>query len=167
MEKTSFIALGSNIEDRMSYLEKGISCLNDHEQIKVVSMSSVYETAPVGYTEQADFLNMVVEIRTTLSPLDLLDYLQEVERKQGRKREIVWGPRTLDLDILLYNEENIKSERLVIPHPHMTERAFVMVPLCEIADDLIIPTISKSVADLTAKLPDRHEVNVVHDRYFV
>lgn len=132
MENTAFIAIGSNIGDRIEYLGNAVKQVNQHEKIKVVNASSIYETDPVGYTDQDPFLNMVIQVKTDLGPYKLLDALLLIEEKLGRKREIKWGPRTLDLDILLYNQENIKSEKLIVPHPRMQERAFVMVPLLEI-----------------------------------
>ena len=129
MGKTAFIALGSNIGNRYDYLMKGIEYLAKHPKIKLVNTSSVYETDPVGFEEQDLFLNMVIEVQTDLCASELLEFCLEVELELGRKREIVWGPRTIDLDILLYNQENIKSEKLIIPHPRMLERNFVMIPL--------------------------------------
>lgn len=137
MGNLAYIALGSNIGDRYYFLKSAIDKLNDHSQIKVVNISSVYETDPVGYTEQDAFLNMVVSVMTGLQPHELLAECMRIELELGRKREKVWGPRTLDLDILLYNQENIETESLIIPHPRMKERAFVLVPLLEIASNLL------------------------------
>ncbi|MGM0904576.1 MAG: 2-amino-4-hydroxy-6-hydroxymethyldihydropteridine diphosphokinase [Bacillota bacterium] len=141
MENTAFIAIGSNIGDRWHCMREGIKQINAHNKINVVNVSSVYETDPVGYTDQDLFLNMVIQVNTALGPYELLDELLLIEEKLGRKREIKWGPRTLDLDILLYNQENIKSEKLIVPHPRMQERAFVMVPLLEIDSHIKLPGI--------------------------
>lgn len=141
MKNIAFIGIGSNIENRLDYMAKAVKRLNHHKEIKVVNASSIYETDPVGYTDQAPFLNMVIKIKTTLTPIELLESLLLTEEELGRKREIKWGPRTLDLDILLYNQENIKSEKLMIPHPRMLERAFVIVPLLEIDSQLNLPGI--------------------------
>ena len=135
MENKAYIALGSNIDDRLNYLTESIRALNQHSEIKVVNVSSIYETDPVGFTEQDAFLNMVVSVLTTLNPHELLAECMRIELELGRKREKVWGPRTIDLDILLYNHENIETESLLIPHPRMRERAFVLVPFLEIATD--------------------------------
>jgi 2-amino-4-hydroxy-6-hydroxymethyldihydropteridine diphosphokinase len=135
MNNEAYIALGSNIGDRYQYLTMAINELNQVANIDVVNISSVYETDPVGYTEQAPFLNMVILVVTTLSAHDLLEECMRIEKVLGRKREKVWGPRTIDLDILLYNQENIDTERLIVPHPRMQERAFVLVPFLEIADN--------------------------------
>lgn len=137
MKNTVYLALGTNQGDRLNYLQKAIKMLVNHPDISVIDHSSIYETEPVGYTEQPKFLNMVLHLHTSLNAFELLDFTQKTEGGLGRKREIRWGPRTIDLDILLYNDENIESERLIVPHPRMFERAFVMVPLLEINNDLL------------------------------
>ncbi|SFA51283.1 2-amino-4-hydroxy-6-hydroxymethyldihydropteridinediphosphokinase [Anoxybacillus pushchinoensis] len=143
MEHISYIALGSNIGDRFAYLLQAVKALHDHECISVLATSSVYETDPIGYVDQACFLNMVVKVSTSLSPLALLTATMNIEKMFGRKRKVRWGPRTLDLDILLYNHENIETEQLIIPHPRMFERAFVLIPLFEIDESLIIPSVQR------------------------
>lgn len=104
-----------------------------------MKMSSIYETAPVGYLNQDAFLNLVIRLETSLSPLSLLDTCQEIEQILQRERLIRWGPRTVDLDVLLYGQEQLTTERLIIPHPHMYERAFVLVPLRELMPALSLP----------------------------
>jgi 2-amino-4-hydroxy-6-hydroxymethyldihydropteridine diphosphokinase len=143
VENSAFIALGSNIENRYNYLVNAIQLLNNHPNINVVNFSSIYETDPVGYEDQNLFLNMVVKISTDFSAADLLEFCLKTELELGRKREIKWGPRTIDLDILLYNQENIETENLIIPHPRMHERAFVMIPLLEIEPDIFIPAMEE------------------------
>ncbi|MGG4000527.1 2-amino-4-hydroxy-6-hydroxymethyldihydropteridine diphosphokinase [Anoxybacillus kestanbolensis] len=155
MENTSYIALGSNIGDRFEYLCKAVIALRDHTHISVLATSSIYETDPVGYVEQACFLNMVVKIATSLSPFALLAATMDIEKKFGRKREVHWGPRTLDLDILLYNHENIETEQLIIPHPRMFERAFVLIPLFEIDESLIIPSVQRPLRSYVEQLSDK------------
>lgn len=132
----SFLSLGSNMGNRLDMLKGAVQLLMDYPLIRVVAISSLYETDPVGFTDQDPFLNMVVRLKTELSALALLDACQEIERKLNRERLIRWGPRTIDLDILLYNQENIKTERLVVPHPRMHERAFVLIPLLEIGSSI-------------------------------
>ncbi len=136
MNNIAYIALGSNIGERYTYLTEAIQFLNKNPYIQVDDISSVYETEPVGYTDQSCFLNLVIKISTNLSPQELLKVTQKVENDLGRKREIRWRPRTIDLDILLYNQENIEAENLIVPHPRMFERAFVIVPLLEINQDI-------------------------------
>lgn len=134
-----FLSIGSNIGDRLDHLTEAVRALQRNEGTNVISISSIYETAPVGYTDQADFLNLVVKIETELDPFAVLELCQQIEQGLGRKRTIRWGPRTVDLDILLYNNDNIEAENLTIPHPRMHERDFVLVPLLEIASTLIHP----------------------------
>jgi 2-amino-4-hydroxy-6-hydroxymethyldihydropteridine diphosphokinase len=133
----SFLSLGSNMGDRLFTLQKAVRELHNHPKIEVDNISSIYETEPVGYTNQADFLNLVVEISTTLRAEELLEVCQSIENKLSRVREIRWGPRTIDLDILLFNHDNMKTEKLIVPHPRMHERAFVLIPLKEIAPDAL------------------------------
>lgn len=136
MKHIVYIALGSNMGERYNYLLEAIEMLEKHLHIEVEDVSSVYETDPVGYTDQDKFLNLVIKISTILSPQELLKVTQKTENELGRKRGIRWGPRTIDLDILLYNHENIEAENLIVPHPRMFERAFVIVPLLEINQEI-------------------------------
>jgi 2-amino-4-hydroxy-6-hydroxymethyldihydropteridine diphosphokinase len=156
-----FIGLGSNLADRSYYLKAGIIALLEQD-IKLVNFSSIYETDPIGYINQEPFLNMVLEVYTSLAPLELLYFLQEVEYNYGRNREIKWGPRTLDLDILLYNQENIETDALIVPHPRMTERAFVIVPLLEIDQSLDI--YDRTIINIYEELTDREGVRVWKQR---
>jgi 2-amino-4-hydroxy-6-hydroxymethyldihydropteridine diphosphokinase len=156
----AFIALGTNIEPRKEYLDQAIQLLNQVEDIQIINKSSIYQTPPVGYTNQADFLNMVLEIRTLLPPEKLLDTCQEIENELGRKRIIRFGPRTIDLDILVYNEENKKTERLTIPHPRMSQRGFVLVPLNELAPDLQLPGTGKTIEQLLNELPEQEKKDI-------
>ena len=129
-------------------LEAALKKLEDQYPIKVVNVSSIYETDPVGYEDQDLFLNMVVQIETELSPFELLSACTETEKVLGRIRDIRWGPRTIDLDILVYNEENIITERLVIPHPRLHERSFVTIPLLEICPDIMLPAMNKPLYEI-------------------
>lgn len=143
MNNIAYVALGSNMGDRETYLRRAVSIIHQHPQIKVDAISSIYETDPVGYADQGLFLNMVISLSTSLDPFELLLFLQKTEAELGRKRTIRWGPRTVDLDILLYNEENIETEQLFIPHPRMHERLFVLIPLKELKPDLTEELINK------------------------
>jgi len=146
--------------NRFENLRKAIEKLNQTAEIKVVNTSSVYETDPVGYEEQGQFLNMVLEAETTLEPFQLLSACMKIEQELGRKREVRWGPRTMDLDILLYNQENIKSEMLTVPHPRMHERAFVMVPLIEIQPNIMLPGTDSPLQAVLEDIPDREGVRI-------
>lgn len=160
MENKAYIALGSNMGDRFGYLTEAIILLERHEKIAVVNTSSVYETDPVGYTDQDQFLNMAIKVETNLSPVELLDTCLDIELELGRKREIKWGPRTLDLDILLYNHENVEIEKLTIPHPRMSERAFVILPLLEMDPNLTLPTMKEPLKNCLLSIPDREGVRI-------
>ena len=140
MKNIAYIAVGSNIGERFDYISSAVMLVHRHEKVEVVNTSSIYETDPIGYTDQEPFLNLVIKVKTELKAQELLETIHDIEGMLGRKREIRWGPRTLDLDILLYNQDNIESETLTIPHPRMQERAFVMIPLLEISKDINLPT---------------------------
>lgn len=130
-----YLSLGTNIGDRENNLKLAVKMLNNREGINIKAISSIYETAPVGYVDQPSFLNIALLIETSLSALETLNVCQSIENELGRVREIRWGPRIIDLDILLFNNENIEVENLIVPHPRMFERAFVLVPLLEIAKE--------------------------------
>lgn len=155
MKHIAYIALGSNVGDRFAYLRDAVTALNKEECMSVLATSSVYETDPVGYVDQDCFLNMVIKVATSLSPFALLAVTMDIEKQFGRKREVRWGPRTLDLDILLYNHENIETEQLIIPHPRMFERAFVLIPLFEIDETLIIPSAQRPLRSYVEQLSDQ------------
>ena len=137
-QNIAYLSLGSNIDDREKHLLDAIKLLEKDANIVLHAKSSIYETEPVGYIDQQSFLNMTVKVGTSYTPLQLLEVTQKIEDSGGRKRSVRFGPRTIDLDILLYNHENIKLEQLEIPHPRMLERAFVIAPLLEIEPHLQI-----------------------------
>lgn len=132
MTVISYLALGSNVGVRESFLREAIQKLQSSPGIKLVSMSKVYETDPVGYVDQAAFLNMVIRIETQLSPTELLEQVLSIERDLGRVRLIRWGPRVIDIDIIWYGDVQVDLPNLQIPHPAMKERAFVLVPLRDV-----------------------------------
>lgn len=136
----AYLSLGSNMGDREGYLEKALEFLDRNPGITVLKVSSFYETEPWGGVDQDSFFNLAVEIETTLDPFDLLKECQTVENSLGRRRLVRWGPRVIDIDILLYGNLKVKSKDLIIPHPLMEEREFVLAPLREIAPDLILPS---------------------------
>jgi len=156
-----YIALGSNIAPRVDYLNQAIEAIGQVEQMSVVKQSSIYETEPVGYQDQAKFLNQVIEVETTYSPMEVLLACQSIENKLGRKREVRWGPRTIDLDILLYNHENIMTNQLIVPHPRMDSRAFVLVPLVELNPELVIPTTNQTVSEQLSLIANHEKRGVV------
>jgi len=153
---TAFLAIGSNLGNRVDNCLKAINEISGFAGIS--SVSSLYETEPVGREDQADFINCVVKAETDLSPSGLLVYVQSIEHKFGRTREEKWGPRIIDLDILLYDDLIIDTEKLNIPHPMMHLRRFVLLPLSEIARDLVHPVLNVSVSKLLDDLKDTKRV---------
>lgn len=149
-----YLGLGSNMGDRESYLRKAVKLLAKREAINVRKVSSIYATAPVGYTAQPDFLNIVLHAETSLSPESLLAVCMSVEQQLDRIREIRWGPRTIDIDILLLDEIEVHTSRLTIPHPRMTQRLFVLLPLVELAPDLRIRGVA--VKTYILQIQDQH-----------
>ena len=133
-----YVGLGSNLDDPVAQVTSALSRLQRMPASRLIGVSSLYRSKPLGPLNQPDFINAVVSLDTSMTALELLDKLQQIETLQRRKRLVYWGPRTLDLDLLLYGQEKIQSERLRIPHPHLMWRNFVLVPLAEIAPDLIL-----------------------------
>ncbi|MCD2247644.1 2-amino-4-hydroxy-6-hydroxymethyldihydropteridine diphosphokinase [Listeria marthii] len=131
----AFLSIGTNIGERLDNLNDAIQGLAASEQIKITKVSSVYETDAVGYEDQAAFLNIAAEVETNFTPVDLLDFCLALELELGRVRLFKWGPRLIDIDVLLYDDVKIDTEKLKIPHPYMKERAFVMIPLIEISPE--------------------------------
>ncbi|SEF49445.1 2-amino-4-hydroxy-6-hydroxymethyldihydropteridine diphosphokinase [Nitrosomonas ureae] len=146
----AFIALGSNLETPVFQIQRAFNELKQLPGTQLIKHSSLYQSAPVGRLDQPDFINAVAQIQTELAPLDLLSALLAIEYKQGRVRESLNAPRTLDLDILLYDTLQCNDAGLIIPHPRMMHRAFVLQPLMEIAPDCQIPGYGSIAPLLTA-----------------
>lgn len=157
MEK-AYIGLGSNIGDRLGYIQQAVKMLGDYNAIEVLETSSFYETEPYGMKNQEWFINAVVKISTTLTPVELLRICQHIEEKLGRQREIKWGPRVIDLDILSYGNQIIADDILTIPHPSTYDRACCIVPLLEIAEDFIHPILQKNMDEIYQNLEFPEEV---------
>ncbi len=137
---TSYIGIGSNVGDRPEFCRKAVKALDSAEAIRVTRVSSLYETAPLGGPPQRSFVNIVVAVETDLDPRGLLDACKEIERRMGREpSDIKWGPRVVDLDILTFGDEKLNEPDLEIPHPRMTQRRFVLIPLQEIDPDATDP----------------------------
>ncbi|WP_338752576.1 2-amino-4-hydroxy-6-hydroxymethyldihydropteridine diphosphokinase [Bacillus sp. FJAT-52991] len=160
MENKAYLSLGTNLGDRIENLQAALTSLRNEEHITIERLSSIYETDPVGYTEQASFLNMAIKIRTSLSAEELLEKCLSIESQLGRIREIKWGPRTIDLDILLYNQDNIESEKLIVPHPRMHERAFVLIPLLEIDSTICFPGTRMTLEELSDSIQGKEGVQL-------
>ncbi|WP_211236482.1 2-amino-4-hydroxy-6-hydroxymethyldihydropteridine diphosphokinase [Marinomonas ushuaiensis] len=142
----AYIGLGSNLENPIAQLDRAIETLKKHDSLYAFRVSSIYGSKPVGPQDQPDYINAVASFKTKLPPIALLDLLQSIEQKQRRIRERHWGPRTLDLDLLLYGSEEIQHPRLTVPHPYMLERGFVMCPLNDLAPDRLLAN-GKTVAE--------------------
>lgn len=156
--KTAFISIGSNVGDREQQIAAAVQALAERG-IRVKQKSSIYSTEPVDAETQGWFLNCVVEVETDLMPRQLLRALQQIENDLGRKRLVRRGPRVIDLDILFYSSSVVRAPELEIPHPRLTQRRFVLVPLAEIAPGLRHPVENKSIDELLAETEDRSVVN--------
>jgi 2-amino-4-hydroxy-6-hydroxymethyldihydropteridine diphosphokinase len=149
MSHQVFIALGTNLGDRPANLETALQALEP--KVQIVARSPVYQTPPWGYQDQPDFLNQVVEGRTDLSPQELLVFLKQVESSMGRVKTVQDGPRIIDLDILFYDNRVLETPNLTIPHPRMEGRGFVLVPLADLAPDLLHPVFGLSVREMLSE----------------
>ncbi len=146
--KTCYLAIGSNMGEREFNLNMVSELISKNDSIEEISKSSYIQTAPYGVTNQPDFLNGAIKIKTFLTPFQLLDFCKSAEKKAGRVKTRHWGERTLDVDILMYGDEILFSDRLIIPHPEMHMRDFVLAPLCEIEPYLVHPLYRKNVSEL-------------------
>lgn len=155
------ISLGSNIGDSIATVKNAIQTIDSKDGIKVIKQSSLYRTKPVGYLDQDDFINAVIEVETSLSADDLYKVIASIEELFGRVRSFKNAPRTLDLDLILFGNQIINSQILTVPHPRAHERAFVMIPLCEIEPDYVFETLHLSAQQILAQLPQEDCLGVV------
>jgi 2-amino-4-hydroxy-6-hydroxymethyldihydropteridine diphosphokinase len=148
---TAYIGLGANLGDREANIRQALSELA-RSGCRPTKVSSIYETAPVGFSDQPDFLNAVAEIETDLGPRELLAVLDEIEQRIGREETFKWGPRIIDLDILLYGDLRLSEDNLKIPHPEIQQRAFVLTPLAEIAPEARHPVSGLTAREMSAAI---------------
>jgi 2-amino-4-hydroxy-6-hydroxymethyldihydropteridine diphosphokinase len=165
VEQFAFLGLGSNLGDRLDYLQRAVNLLHADERTRVDAVSSVYETAPMGGPEQGPFLNIAVRVATRRTPLRLLALCQSVEARLGRVRDVRWGPRTIDVDILLYGDQTVSRPDLEIPHPRLADRPFALIPLIEVAPGQRLPATSagpeQSLTSAVAKLAPIEDVTAI------
>lgn len=162
-----FISLGSNLGDRLQFLQRAIDAIAQLPSTTLKKVSSVYETEPVGVKNQPGFLNAVAELQTSLTLKELFQSLKDIERTIGRTKTERWGPREIDLDLLYYNTVCLKNAELQIPHPEIQNRKFVLIPLIELAEDFIDPVTKKMIKQILEYCPDtstvmRTSLNLVH-----
>jgi 2-amino-4-hydroxy-6-hydroxymethyldihydropteridine diphosphokinase len=144
-----YISVGSNMGDRLQNCRQGITALNRSGESRIIAQSRIYMTEPVDYEDQDWFINMVVKLETANDPFELLDIINRVQRAAGRKRDVIrYGPRVLDLDIIFFGNLVLDSDRLVVPHPRMHQRRFVLQPICDIDPKMVHPVLKKDMQSL-------------------
>jgi len=161
MNHAIYLALGTNLGDRPGNLRSAVQALPP--DVIVLAESKIYETPPWGYADQPAFLNMAIKAETSLEPGALLKHLKNLETRLGRQQTFRYGPRQIDIDILFYDDLVLNSPALVIPHPHLHERAFVLVPLADLAPELLHPVLRRTIRDLLADL-DKTGITPIHSR---
>lgn len=161
---TALLAFGSNVGNRRDFLQKALREIEKAVAVTVTAVSCLYETEPWGETDQSPFLNQVVALRTTLSPEELFELCQAVELRVGRRGSYRWGPREIDIDLLVYGDLTLNTDILIVPHPRLSERRFVLAPLAEICPDIMIPGTGKTAAQLLADCRDTSAVSLYREK---
>jgi 2-amino-4-hydroxy-6-hydroxymethyldihydropteridine diphosphokinase len=156
----AYVGFGSNIDDRLNYIAQALRLLSEADDVSLIQISSLYETEPVGYEEQGWFLNGVVAVETDLPVQQLLALLKEIEKGVGRQHRARWGPREVDLDLLIYDQCCINTPDLTVPHPEMHRRSFVLVPFAEIAPDVLHPIFQQNIRTLLSNLNNEKAVKL-------
>ncbi len=157
----AYIGFGSNIDDRLDYITQALRLLSEADNVSLIQVSSLYETEPVGYEEQEWFLNGVVAVETDLSVHRLLGSLKDIEKEVGRQHRMRWRPREVDLDLLIYDQCCVNTSDLIVPHPEMHQRSFVLVPFAEVAPDVLHPILQQNIRTLLSNLNDEKTVKLV------
>ena len=157
----AYIGFGSNIDDRLNYITEALQMLLEADSVSLIQISSLYETEPVGYEEQGWFLNGVVAVETRLLTHQLLGLLKKIEGAVGREHRTRWGPREVDLDLLIYDQCCVNTPDLIVPHPEMHQRSFVLVPFAEIAPEVRHPILQQDIRTLLANLNDEKAVKLI------
>jgi len=163
MRHIVYIGIGSNVGDKAYQCEQGISEIQKLDRHRLLARSSLYKTQPIGYTEQDWFINLVIKIETEMDAPALLSSLKEIESQFGRVKTLRWGPRTIDLDILFFDAHQIQTDELIVPHPLIQDRQFVLVPLAEIDPNLTHPVLKKTVKELLERLKEDQGVERLPD----
>lgn len=158
MKHLAYLSIGGNMGNRQAYLQAALDKLASHPGCQLGLVSNIYETPAWGKTDQADFLNLACQVYTDLSAQDFLSVCQNIEHELDRVRIEKWGQRTIDLDIIFWDEQVIEEEKLIVPHPYAHERAFVLLPLTDIAADYYHPVLQKTVAELLLPLKDVKDI---------
>jgi 2-amino-4-hydroxy-6-hydroxymethyldihydropteridine diphosphokinase len=158
MKHIAYIAIGSNIGNPRGNCIEAIHEISKHDSIKIISKSSFYQTSPIGPIQQEWFINSAIKINTSLTPIKLLTNLLNIESTMGRVRQEKWGPRLIDLDLLFYDNQILNQEEITIPHPEISKRNFVLIPLCEIAENLHHPILKKTIKTLLNESTDNAKV---------
>ncbi len=155
-----FLGLGSNIGDRLKFLSSAVQKISENENCKIIRISSVYESKPLGPENQNDYLNMAIKMETAFDVSGLFDFVKSIEREIGRNKTIRWGAREIDIDILFFDDLIFSGEKIIVPHPEIIHRDFVLLPLKEIDSDFIHPLNNRSISELAEKLQTTYVYNV-------
>ena len=158
----AYIGFGSNLNDRLEYIKTAGRKISENNNCRVIKYSSIYETKPYGEKEQPNFLNAVAKIETSLSVQELFIFIKNIEKRLGRKGTYKWGPREIDLDILFYNDIVFSDENLIIPHPGIPQRDFVLTPLTEIEPMLFHPVLKQKISDIYISESERNIIKVIN-----